>query len=134
MIKKRNVFSKAGVLLVAAVMVLSAIPAVTADTNDAVDAAASSGPEDLKIENSDPNAPNIAPGTVLGRTKLNTEEAFGDGAEGDILFEQAVDGPDASWTFANIKEADDYGGYENFQLSADAPIGKLTIVGLPLVY
>jgi PKD repeat protein len=54
--------------------------------------------------------------------------------EGDIIFEQPVHTPSDSWSFANCDPSLGYGLYENFQLSDDVPIGKVSITGLPLMY
>jgi hypothetical protein len=125
-----NILTKAGVLLIATMMVLSILPAVTADASDYKDARKTIN---MCLENPDPTAPRIAPGTILGRLPLEESSSF-DAAPGDVLFLQPVDLPGSSWSFANIKESDGYGMYENFQLSANEPIGQVEIIGLSLAY
>jgi hypothetical protein len=55
-------------------------------------------------------------------------------APGDVIFHQEVIPSSGSWSFINIDESLGYGAYDNFQITADVPIGSVSIVGLPMVY
>lgn len=122
---------KAGVLLIAAVMVLSVIPAVTADTSTTPVG------DDVK-----PTA-GISNGLVpiqheimlTGFTVPYGEGTLGGGtfAPGDLLYEQIVHDPSQSWSFATSDAGPGYKVYENFP-SLAGPIGKLDWWGLTLIY
>jgi hypothetical protein len=77
---RTNILSKAGVLLVAIFMVLTAIPAVTADTSDAKSVAGES-------ELSSAKAPSvIEKGTILGKMALDNSESLGLGQDDWISY------------------------------------------------
>jgi len=77
---------------------------------------------------------DVSEGWFIDDVELVRVTSLGSFAAGDILFHQPVHGTGDSWSFANVDEGLGYGMYENFQLSADAPIGEVSIVGLPMVY
>ncbi len=73
--RKTNILTKAGVLLIAATMLLSALPAVLADTIEADNQGPFAQAKDYGVE--------YQPGSIYGAAKLNTGEGtFDDGALG----------------------------------------------------
>lgn len=138
---KKNIIYKAGVLLIAAIMVLSIIPAVTADTKpdntqyssvqEYMDATNEPFSESASKLRKDPNEPidtqtSYAVPYIAGKIDFETG-AF---APGDILFHQPVFTPGESWSFGNINSAYGYGLFENFWGVTES-IGAIRFVGIP---
>jgi len=69
--RKKHILREAVVLLIAVFMVSSAIPAVMAETSDIAELQSAEGP----INNAGKRS-QLKPGTPLGKTKLEREEAF----------------------------------------------------------
>jgi len=130
--RKANILTKAGVLFIAAFMVLTVLPAVTADANVSIQ------DENVMARIDSPiKGKPFGVGTIVGDIQIDKGKgtfAQGPGAEGDVLFDQICDDSSASWSFSNIDESLGYGMFENFILNADAPIGKVTITGLNLYH
>jgi hypothetical protein len=142
---KKNIIYKAGVLLIAAVMVLSVLPAVTADTkpilpeqyNDrmeffvATDEPISESASKLRYDPAvDPaitqeTATVHLDATPVGKIDFET----GSFAPGDIIWEQSVALSTESWTAGNINSAYDYAIIDNFW-GLTAPIGTIKLTGL----
>jgi hypothetical protein len=112
---KKKFLKEASVLLIATVMMLSTL-VVTANTND------------LKIPQD-----SLASTTVTNQANpfsINT----GMQTTKDVLFHQQLVGPDGDWAFINCDSTLGYAGIENFEISADAPIEKVSLFGLPLYH
>jgi hypothetical protein len=109
--KIKNKIYKASVLLIAAVMVLSIIPAVTADNGDQPRIEA--GPEG--IFNPDPVINDMTPIRAPKLTGYRVPYADGTfGGSKDGYFEQVADDPSASWSIGTSDESFGYKMYENF--------------------
>jgi hypothetical protein len=52
----------------------------------------------------------------------------------DVIFHQEVVDPEGDWSFINCDSTLDYGGIENFEITDNVPIGKVSVVGLPLYH
>ena len=135
---KKNIIYKAGVLLIAAVMVLSVLPAVSADTDEKPDVQVyESRLEQLIATDKDANIfQNPLDPTTNGVVRMNPyvvgkiDFETGSFAPGDVLFYQPVMLPTESWTFGNINSAYGYGIYENFWGVTES-IGSFKFVGIP---
>jgi hypothetical protein len=142
---KKNIIYKAGVLLIAAVMVLSVLPAVSAETDEkeinikqqymsyeeywqATEEAPSNSASMLRRDINEP----IETDTIITVPAIAGKLDFDSGsfAPGDILFHQPVYGPGESWTFGNINGAYGYSLFENFW-GVSAAIGAIRFVGIP---
>lgn len=119
---------KAGVLLLALMMVVSIIPAVTAD--DDADKAEMSP----YIENENPQVgyePRLI-GYFTDPLPV-ADVTFGDGtggAKSDVLFEQLCVGPSGAWSFGSSDAGGDYTCFDNFW-DLGGSIEQIIFVGIP---
>ena len=142
--RKRNMISKAGVLLISALMVFSAITVVIADTSDKPEIITPSEtidgvvlPEDAGINSGHAQISEPRVRKVVSNPVEKFSDAFGGGGglSGPFTFHQQVISDTGAWSFINMDGSLGYGGIDNFYgLPSGAKIETVSFVGLAIHY